>query len=805
MKKTVGNLYDYKLDSGQGNHVLFTALGEGGKIHVLFYTSTLIKVEYEFDGIKIAPEFGEASSFITSGDYTNLVAPNVSIEETDLDYSLAVSNGPHPPTIVRIEKKHGTQSVYQGEFLVHGGKLGTHDTVIPTYPVRCLSESMDLSPLARFNFPLAAEDTFYGLGDKAGPPNRRGFRFKFSNRDALGYDAEKSDPLYKSIPFFIKKNVVTGVCCGLFFPSAWIEDMDFGRESPYYFKVDVRGGPFSYFILLGPAYRDILEVYSRITGFPALPPLFSFGFLGSSMNYVEGDDAAEKIERYFTRVEEEEIPCEGMYVSSGYLKAQDGKRYAFLWNKDKFPDYQSFIRKLSGRGYNLCMNIKPGILCSHPWYKKIASKGFLIKNAEGRPYKEFFWGGEASFIDFDNHSAAAWWKSQLRETYIEHGCTGIWNDNNELELEEPELPAYKTKQLYPVKMAKAAYEAFKEFNPEERPWIYSRSGYSGLQRYARTWTGDNCSDWKTLQFNQYMGFSLGLSGMPFYGHDLGGFFGDPPSEELLVRSCQSAVFQPRFVIHSWREDGNPTEPWTFPRVKDRIREYILEHYRFMPYTYNCAIMASLHGLPIERPLFLEYPEDRHLNELDPHCMYGPSILKVLVVRESYLATTVRFPSSDSWYDPVEHYLYQHGGSALVKVPFEGARWFAKAGSVIPTSPGLGKLNTAYFALVDFMAFPPDKTEERVFTYFEDDGKTEWSLGRYNEWVIHLAYDKNKHHGTIRIHEAYHGGTDSDPDRAFRFSLPPSFQFTGSAAAEITVGQLRLDGTYALEFGGGYHG
>ena len=144
------------------------------------------------------------------------------------------------------------------------------------------------------------------------------------------------------------------------------------------------------------------------------------------------------------------------------------------------------------------MNIKPGILVSHPWYGELKEKGFLIKDQEGKPYQEFFWGGEASFIDFNNPQAKEWWKSQLKAQYLDHGCTGIWNDNNELELEDVGLEAFKTKALYPIRMAQASYEAFKEERPDERPWIYSRSGYAGLQRFARTWSGDNVSDWKTF-------------------------------------------------------------------------------------------------------------------------------------------------------------------------------------------------------------------------------------------------------------------------------------------------------------------
>ncbi len=803
MKKTIGDLRSYNIDSAQSGLVRFSAFGKGGGILISIYSSKIIKIEYEFDGVEIDPELEKAASFIASGDMPPSMALKVLLDEDSTNYSIVVDDGVNPQTAIRMDKQFGTLSIYQESILTYGGNLGTDDTVIPTYPVRCLSEGVGDVPLARFNFPLKGDDAFYGLGDKAGLPDRRGFRFKFSNRDALGYDAENSDPLYKSIPFFIKRNRTSGACCGVFFPSAWVEEMDFGRESPYYYKVDLKGGPFCYFLLLGPAYHDILQAYSRIVGFPALPPLFSFGFLGSSMNYVEGDDAAERIMSYFDRVEEEGIPCEGMYVSSGYLKARDGKRYAFLWNKDKFPDYGKFLRNLTHRGYNLCMNIKPGILCSHPWYSELAEKGFFIKNSEGQPLSEYFWGGEASFIDFDNTSAAEWWKSQLREKYIEHGCTGIWNDNNELELEEPEIPAYKTKQLYPVKMAKAAYEAFKEDNPEARPWIYSRSGYSGLQRYARTWTGDNRSDWKTLRFNQYMGLSLGLSGVPFFGHDLGGFFGPPPSEELLLRSCQSAIFQSRFVIHSWREDGNPTEPWTYPGIKHRIRDYVLEHYRFMPYIYNCAFEASMRGIPIERPLFLEYPEDKHLDELDPHCLFGSSILKMLVVNAREVFTSVRLPSSDSWYDPIKQAVYRNGGSINVDIPFEGARWFAKTGCIIPTSPGLKKLNTAFFELVEFLVFPPDISGEKSSIYYEDDGSTELNLERYNKWTITMTYDKKASWGKIWVAEDLRSGMDTDDGRIFRFTLPPSFHFENGCQAEAKIAQLRLGKNMSWEFHGSY--
>lgn len=768
------------------------------------YGLDIVSVEYDFSGAEIAPDFLESARFMTAGlAIRDLKVPRAGLQEDGVDYVIALTGPDGPTTTIRLEKARGIVSVYRGDILVHGGRVGNQDTVIPSYPIRYLSESGGSVPLGRFNFPLAPDDAFYGLGDKSGEPNRRGRRFRMSNRDSLGYDAANSDPLYKSVPFFLKRNRSSGTICGLFFPAAWIEDVDFGRESPYYFKVEVKGGPFAYFVLLGESYRDVLGAYYRVVGFPALPPLFSFGFFGSSMNYVEGDDAADRIMRYFATVEEYRIPCEGMYVSSGYLKSPEGKRYAFLWNKKKFPNYESFLRSLAARGYNLCMNIKPGILASHPWYEEIARKGYLIADAAGIPYKEFFWGGEASFIDFSNPEANAWWKTQLHEHYLDHGCTGIWNDNNELELEDGELPAFRTRSLYPVKMAEAAYEAFKKKDPDIRPWVYSRSGYAGLQRYARTWTGDNVSDWKTLRYNQYMGVSLGLSGMPFYGHDLGGFFGDFPVEELLVRSSQSAVFQPRFVIHSWREDGRVTEPWSYPDSLDLIRGHIREHYRFMPYTYNCALEAARTGVPVERPLFLEFPGDPQIDDRDFNTLYGSSILKILVVDEGARSAIVHFPSPASWYDPAEHCLRPGGSTMEIQVPMEGARWFAMAGSVIPTSPGLESLKTGYFGLIEFLVFPPASGGEVACVYYEDDGKTELEPGRFNAWTVSASYDAEAGQGRIHISATQCSDVDPSADRLMRVALPPSFRFKEGTLPQATVGDLRESRGGEWEFEGGY--
>ncbi|ADY12235.1 TIM-barrel domain-containing protein [Sphaerochaeta globosa] len=729
MKHIIHSLFECRFQSPS----LVVAKGVGGEIHIQFFSSEIVKVSYQFDQLSINETFSKASDYITSPSKTLFMDEVIVLKEEPQAFILTCAQ-----CRVVVEKRYALISIWYEGILQHGGRVGTADTVLPSYQVRCFTKEGSPDSFSRFNFPLLEDDEFYGLGDKSGFPNRRGRRFSMYNRDSLGYDASNSDPLYKSIPFMIKRNTQTGALCGLLFDQSLIKLFDLGRESPFFFSVEVEGGPYSYFTFLGRTYHQVLKNYCKVTGFPAFPPLFSFGFFGSSMNYAEPDDAEQRILQYFATIEEHKIPCEGMYVSSGYLKSPEGKRYAFLWNKQKFPDHKAFLTSLSERGYNLCMNIKPGILTSHPWYGELKEKGYFIKDQSGQPYQEFFWGGEASFIDFSNPDAKAWWKCQLKAQYLDHGCTGIWNDNNELELEDVQLGAFKTKTLYPIWMAEASYEAFKQQQPDRRPWIYSRSGYAGMQRFARTWSGDNVSDWKTLKYNQYMGLGFGLSGLPYFGHDLGGFFGAFPEEELLVRSAQSAVFQGRFVIHSWREDGNPTEPWSYKSALPHIRSLILEHYRFMPYLYTCAFEAATEGKPIERSLYLEFPDDTKLRGDELNTLFGPNILKVLVTEKGKNSADVYLPQGVWWYSK-EGIAYEGGTSLRLSYPADGqVLYFAKEGSVLPTAPGLMHLQSGLFEHVELLVHPCITENEVVSSYFEDDGSTELATKGYNRWEFKVT-------------------------------------------------------------------
>ena len=754
-----------------------------GSLSVSFVSRDVVLFDYNVLGYEVPSFLKAARDYICSRSDSTI---DVSLKELEDEVVLASGTAE-----LRIEKANGNISVFRDGKLVHGGMAGGKDTVIPQTQFSMLGNPSE--KIGRLVFAREMDDSFYGLGDKGGSPDRTGRRVRMYNKDALGYDAENSDPLYKSIPFLLKVNRSKGTSIGLYFPDPCIRCFDICSESRFYFSAEIVDGPFSYALIMGDDYRQVLSGYCRLSGKPAFPPLYSFGYFGSSMNYAEAWDAQQRIERFFKDVEERDLPCEGLYVSSGYLKADDGKRYSFFWNRRKFPDPKAFLEDLRERGYHLTFNIKPGILKTHPWYSELVDKGYLLKDNDGNPIVEYFWGGDASFIDFNNPDAVKWWKGKLNEAYLDFGVEGVWNDNNECELADGELDAYKVRTLYPVRMAQVSYEACLEKNPNVRPWIYSRSGYAGMQRYARTWTGDNVSDFKTLKYNQYQGASMGLSGVPFVGHDLGGFFGPEPSAELLVRCCQSAIFQARFVIHSWREDDRPTEPWKFKDAYPLIKEALFDHYRHIPYIYNTARQA-LNGIPMERLLCLEYPSDARLCADIEQSMFGDSVMKAPVVNQGQGSKSVVFPEGDNWYCPMDGKIYKGGTTETFETPLCRTLYFYKAGSVVPRSLVVDKLRTGYFSKLQLFIVP--SCGNVCYDYYEDDGFSVEGEHSHNIWHIEVSYDSSGKAGKVSISCRHLGDASSLVGRQFHVTFPDGF------SEEVVIPAEKADGA-EIPFGGEY--
>ena len=502
-------------------------------------------------------------------------------------------------------------------------------------------------------------DLYFGLGEKSGTLLRNSRSFRMGNVDAVGYDPEFGDPLYKHIPFYMKYDAALNHTVGIYLNNAYPSRFDFGSERSGYWgsytSVSTDGGDLDLFFLLGPTPRYVLQQYHQVTGYPALPTKASLGYMGSTMYYTELPAYSdEAVLGFIEQCQNESIPISGFHLSSGYTTGDDGKRYVFNWNADRFPDPHQFVRSMSAAGQALSPNIKPGLLTTHPLWKTFDRAGAFIRTADGKQsLTEKFWGGEASFVDFSNPQARELWKQHLKSALLDLGVESIWNDNNEFELDddlalcdnagEP-TKANALRPLLSNQMAATAYEALAE-QGNLRPFVLSRAGFSGLQKYAQTWSGDNSSDWRNFDFNIATMLGMSLSGMPFNGMDVGGFTGPAPTPELFLRWVQNGVFHPRFSIHSVNSDNTVTEPWLYPLLTPFIRRAIRTRYLFLPTLYSLAAAAHFDGEPVVAPLFYHFPEYEVTRNVHRQFMLGESLMAVAVTEPEVDEISVDFPPS----------------------------------------------------------------------------------------------------------------------------------------------------------------
>ena len=531
-------------------------------------------------------------------------------------------------------------------------------------------------------------EKIYGLGDKSGYLNKSGKSFTIETTDTMGYDAENSDPLYKHVPFYICENSVG--CYGIYYDTTRTSYIDLGREHNNYYEhykyFKSGGNELNYYVFFGTKL-EILQEFGRLIGKCAMPPKWSFDYCASTMAYTDAPDSYNQMLGFIEKLKEYDLSCRGFYLSSGYTSIGN-QRCVFNWNYDKFPNPEEFIRVFKENGIEIIPNIKPSFLVTHPMYNKLAENGLFIKNSDGTPFVTQLWDNLGSYLDFTNPKAFDFWKKQVKEKLLDLGIESTWNDNNEFDIKDEDTVCYDGRRACDIRseltylMDKASYEAQIELRASLRPFLSTRSGGAITRTLAQTWRGDNFTSFKDLKFCHFIGLTMSLAGFYFYGHDLGGFSGEMPSRELLLRWLQHGVFEPRFTIHSWNDDGSATMPWSYSDIMPSVRAIFSQRKQLIPYLYNCAYNAVENEIPINAPLFLYY-SDKEIDENGNSFMLGQDILAVCIFDEGENETKVYLPSASDWYSGEE--LLDGGQSISVTIPaFSPAKYFVRAGSIIPT-------------------------------------------------------------------------------------------------------------------------
>lgn len=549
---------------------------------------------------------------------------------------------------------------------------------------------------------LRSQEAIYGLGERCVPLNLRLAKevtegevtevaktFRMWNYDAAGkYDAG-ADPLYICIPVYLGMHEQGSYL--VFYENSFDARFTFADQATAEFE----GGALRYYITLGtPA--QLLERYTELTGRAPLPPRWALGYHQSRWGYRTEQAVREAYQGF----EHYELPLSAIHLD---IDVQVGFR-AFSIDPDRFPKLGDFIRELLEHGVQFVTILNPGIRYNRE--SNLFLEGRILdafcKLSNGELVIGPVWPGWCVFPDFTNPNVRRWWSRQY-EYLLDVGVAGFWHDMNEpaafILWGDRSLPPRATQHymegrggnhleahnVYGLLQAEAAYESLSHHRPQQRPFLISRAGWAGLQRYAWTWTGDIESTWTALRQTISTVVGLGLSGVPYSGPDIGGFQGNP-SAELYLRWFQLSCFLTFCRTHSSNNVEHRT-PWTYGEpTLSIIRQFLQLRYRLLPYFYTLSWEASQKGYAPVRPVFWAAPDDATLWNIDDAFLLGDALLVCPVLEAGGRSRSVTLPAGH-WYNFWTDALVQGPGQVTLDAPLEQIPLLVKAGTVLPMEVG----------------------------------------------------------------------------------------------------------------------
>ena len=553
------------------------------------------------------------------------------------------------------------------------------------------------------------KEVFFGLCDKTCGVNLAGKTFENWCTDSYGFGRE-TDPLYRAIPFYYSLN--QDVAYGIFFDNTFRTRFDFDSGETGTTTFSAAGGELNYYFLYGPGLLDVSRAYARLTGTHELPPLWALGYHQCRWSYYP-DSRVRDIAREFR---ERKIPCDALYLDIDYM---DGFR-CFTWNEKYFPDPKTLIEDLKKEGFETVLMIDPGIKEDPEYavYREGTEQNRFVRMSDGEVAKAPVWPGFCAFPDFTDPGVREWWGGLHEDMYKTLGVGGFWNDMNEpavFHVHHKTLPDNvlhnfdgqpcshrKAHNVYGQQMNRASWEGFRRLQSGKRPYLLTRATFSGGQRYAAVWTGDNYSNWEHLQIANIQCQRLSVSGLSFCGTDIGGFAGSADGE-LFVRWLQLAVFHPLMRVHSMgqhtggdtlpadeAELTNPAlhvsdqEPWSFgEKWTDLAKKAIELRYCLLPCLYTAMWHHTLDGTPVIRHLAFADATDQRLWEQERDFLFGEHILVSPVVQPKTQRQGVYLPKGN-WYNFWTGQVCS--GELFVNTMPDQIPFFVKEGAVLPVYP-----------------------------------------------------------------------------------------------------------------------
>ncbi len=626
-----------------------------------------------------------------------------------------------------------------------------------------------------FSVTFLYEDAhFFGLGEKMGYLDKRGKRFKMQNMDNPLHTPDL-DPMYISIPFFItvspKKPAI-----GIFVNSTSYSFFRLETD----FTISVKDDGAEIYVIYGPKIQDVVSKFTQLVGKMEMPPAWSLGYQQSRWSYSTSSEALEIAKKLRT----DDIPCDVIYLDIDYM---DGYR-VFTWGNN-FKDPKRFSEEMKKLGFKIVTIVDPGVKIDENYeiYKSGKALDAFVKDQSGKDFVGYVWPGRCNFPDFLRSDVREWW-SKSHKSLLENGVDGIWNDMNEPAIVWTDLktakifelmkkgeidfqilgqakeffvqedfgdeiihrddeghawPHYKVRNIYAYLEAMATQKAFEMYKPNKRPFILTRAGFAGIQRYAAVWTGDNSSWWEHLEIEMPISMGLGMSGVAFTGTDVGGFGGNADGE-LLARWTEMGAFFPFFRNHSAIGTARQ-EPWSFgKKIEDVIRKYVKLRYELFPYIYTAFYFSHEHGIPIMRPLIFLDQDNEDLYSINDEFLFGDSILVAPITKPNSTWRTVYIPNG-RWISMKDGKLYEADHVYKIDAPLDEIPVFVRENSMIFRTDPMnylfekGKMNL----YVDIYG------QKAAGYLYEDDGETlDYKSGKYN--LYEFTVGQRDHGYTIGV-------------------------------------------------------
>ncbi|MFZ3571855.1 glycoside hydrolase family 31 protein [Streptomyces sp. BH097] len=551
---------------------------------------------------------------------------------------------------------------------------------------------------------VSADARFFGLGARASGPRLRDATYRLWNTDPGGSFGRRGDPLSLTMP--VQVVVADAGTHLVFHDNSWdgtvslregSEGAGSGHDCAGASELRMEGGPLRCWVVVGTPAR-VLHVWSRLTGAPAVPPSWALGH----QHARRGFGSEQEVRRVVAGYRERRLPLEAVHLDIDHFTA----RQAFTVDRERFPSLPRLAEQLRGEGVRLVSIVDPAVKVQrgNALYDGGQAIDAFVRDAAGRPVRGVVWPGESMYPDFTAERVRKWWGG-LYEERLAQGFSGFWHDMNEpvsfAAFGEPTLPLSsrhavegrggdhrEAHNVYALCMARAGYEGLRELQPQERPFLFSRSGWVGLQRYGGAWSGDVATGWAGLRSSLSLVMGLGLCGVPYSGPDVGGFDGKP-SPELFLRWFQLGAQMPLFRTRSAPRAGR-REPWMFgEEVLAHARVALEERRRLQPYFMTLAQLARRTGAPYVRPLWWGAPEDRALRDCEDAFLLGDCLLVAPVLEQGVDRRTVQLPPG-RWYDTVTGEVFEGPGQVTVDAPLSRIPVLARGGSVLPVrDPGGG--------------------------------------------------------------------------------------------------------------------